>query len=422
MKKNNLVTVAMALTVVSFLASCNKNEAGKTSAVSSPTAINALVSENGANPDEAVTNLASTGSTNSTSVSNLVATNAASERVIRAGGHYVYTEGNQSSGNQILSYRIAGDGTLKFVAATASGGNGTSAALGSQGALVIDEESGLLFAVNAGSNSVSSFRLSNDGSLRLIHTASSGGQKPTSVTVKRNLLYVLNAGSDSIQGFRVWDDGSFSAIEWSKQSLSISGAGGAQISFTPNADWLVVTEKATNKISSFKVKSDGSADAGEVTASTGVTPYGFDFSRDRFMIVSDAVGGAAGASTTTSYTIGGNGVPHAINGAVPDDQSAACWVAVTKYGRYAFVTNTASNTISSYYVSGSGSLTLVHQVAASTDNSPLDIIVAKNNYDVYELNEKSNTIGEYHRTCSGGLSSKGSVSGLPSGSAGLATF
>ena len=31
-----------------------------------------------------------------------------------------------------------------------------------------------------------------------------------------------------------------------------------QISFTPNGNFLMVTEKATNKISSFKVKNDGS--------------------------------------------------------------------------------------------------------------------------------------------------------------------
>jgi 6-phosphogluconolactonase (cycloisomerase 2 family) len=108
----------------------------------------------------------------------------------------------------------------------------------------------------------------------------------------------------------------------------------------------------------------------------------------------------------------------AINGAVADNQSAACWLAVTKNGRYAFVSNAASNTISSYYVSAKGQLTLVHEIAASTDKGPHDIIVAKNNLYVYEINI-GNSIGAFYRTALGGLQFIGSISGLPPGSAGI---
>ena len=105
-------------------------------------------------------------------------------------------------------------------------------------------------------------------------------------------MYVLNTGSDSIQGFRVWQDGSFAAIPGSKQALSGTGVVAPQISFTPDGNWVLVTEKATNNISSFKVKSDGSVWPDIVTSSTGQTPFGFGFSRDRYVIISDAAGGA----------------------------------------------------------------------------------------------------------------------------------
>ncbi|MEP6725912.1 MAG: beta-propeller fold lactonase family protein, partial [Bacteroidota bacterium] len=299
---------------------------------------------------------------------------------------------------------------------------GTGAGLGSQGALILDDEHEWLFAVNAGSNSVSSFRVHDDGSLKLVHTESCRGKTPVSLSVHDNLLYVLNTGSDNIHGFKVDEDGRLSHIDGSTQSLSGVGVNAPQISFTPNGNWLIVTEKATNNLVSFKLKNNGAVWPAVVTASTGATPFGFEFARDNFMVVSNAAGGAAGAGSATSYVIGANGKPHDINGAIPNHEAAPCWVAVTKFGRFAFLTNTASNSVSSYYVAPNGSLYLVRQVAASTNDGPVDIVVAKNNYDVFVLNGKAKTIGEYHRTFFGGLSSMGSVGGLPASVTGLTTY
>ncbi|MEO7962010.1 MAG: hypothetical protein ABIR19_10715, partial [Ginsengibacter sp.] len=194
------------------------------------------------------------------------------------------------------------------------------------------------------------------------------------------------------------------------------------ISFTPDGKWVVVTEKATNIIGTFKVTSDGTVNNGIFTPSVGPTPFGFEFSRERFMIVSNAAGGASGAGSSTSYTIGSSGVPSDVNGAIPNHQSAPCWFAITKYGRFAFTTNTASNNISSYFISSDGALYLIDGEAASTGGGPVDIVVAANNFYVYELNGKAGSIGEYRRHPLGGLKHIGDETGLPAGSTGLATF
>ncbi len=188
---------------------------------------------------------------------------------------------------------------------------------------------------------------------------------------------MLNHGSDNIHGLWIGAGGSLHSIDGSSQSLSSTGTDAPQISFTPNGDWVIVTEKATNNINSFKVRNNGAVWPAVVTTSAGPTPFGFDFARNHFMIVSNAAGGAAGAGSASSYYISGDGVPHAINGAVPDHEAAPCWIAITKYGRFAYTTNTASNSISSYYVAPWGGLYLVQQVAASTDNGPVDIVVAE---------------------------------------------
>ena len=97
-------------------------------------------------------------------------------------------------------------------------------------------------------------------------------------------------------------------------------------------------------------------------------------------------------------------------------------MAVTKHGRFIYITNTASNNISFYYVDEQGALYLIQNEAAKTDDGPLDIVVAENNYFVYELNSKSNTIGGYHRKLKRELEFISSASNLPAPATGLATY
>ncbi|MEO6668690.1 MAG: beta-propeller fold lactonase family protein [Ferruginibacter sp.] len=403
MKKNLLKTV-MAVAIVLTISSCQKNANEIASTDDSQTVTKEMMSEKGANPDEAS-----------------VASDGDADVQSRSNKHFVYTETNGTGGNMIMKFEIKPNGSLDADGSVASGGNGTGSALGSQGAVVLDKNEDWLFAVNAGSNSVSSFKVNNNGSVTLAYTSPSGGMMPVSVAVHGNLMYVLNRGSDNIHGFTLHNNGAMTPIAGSSKPLSSTAVDAPQISFTPDGDWVVVTEKATNKISTFKVRIDGSIQNGIFTNSVGATPFGFAFGRGDHMIVSNAVGGGTGLGSATSYLTGNNGVPNAVNGARANNQSAPCWVAVTKHGRYAFVTNTASNNISSYYVAPWGGLYLVESNAADSDMAPLDIVVAENNFYVYVLNAGSNTITGYARTLFGGLNSLGSQGGLPAGSTGLAT-
>src|SRR5262249_20716555 len=122
----------------------------------------------------------------------------------RTGDVYVMT--NQPTGNSVMVFHRDAAGMLTFAGSFASGGNGAGTGadpLGSQGALALSENNRLLFAVNAGSNSISIFAVSGDR-LSLLDTVSSGGIRPVSLTVQRNLVYVLNAGgTPNISGFTI---------------------------------------------------------------------------------------------------------------------------------------------------------------------------------------------------------------------------
>lgn len=106
----------------------------------------------------------------------------------------VFVLSNQSSGNAVLAYSRDADGHLTYQATYPTGGKGVGTGadpLGSQGSLVLS--SGFLFAVNAGSNEVSMFKVEGT-KLTLLDKEPSGGQMPVSVAVKGFVAYVLNAG------------------------------------------------------------------------------------------------------------------------------------------------------------------------------------------------------------------------------------
>ncbi len=124
----------------------------------------------------------------------------------------LFVQTNNLSANQIMVYDRAGNGTLAFVASYATGGKGGMAAgaaadpLASQGSLVTADHGRLLLAVNAGSDTVSLFRVRGDH-LRLKQVIASGGDFPVSIAVYRHLVYVLNAGDQgSVQGYWLGGD------------------------------------------------------------------------------------------------------------------------------------------------------------------------------------------------------------------------
>ena len=211
----------------------------------------------------------------------------------------VFTMTNAAAGNEILIFDHHPQQGLVGAGSVASGGTGTGGGLGNQGGVILSKHNRWLYAVNAGSDSISVFSVSRDG-LALVDTVASGGSRPVSLTRYDNLLYVVNAGSDSIAGFTVGDNGALSPLAGSVRGLSGSGTAPAQISFTPWGDALVVTEKATNLITVFRVDEDGLPGPAVVNASAGATPFGFDFDRYGHLLVSEAAGGAPDAVTPQS--------------------------------------------------------------------------------------------------------------------------
>jgi 6-phosphogluconolactonase len=338
------------------------------------------------------------------------------------GDRAVYTLTNSASGNAVAVFDRARDGALTADGTVATGGAGTGAGLGSQGALVLDGDR--LLAVNAGSNTISFLQVGRRGRVSLADVAPSGGVRPISLTVHGKVVYVLNAGDAAtpanIHGFRaLW--GKLIPLPGSSRPLSVASPDPAQIEFSPDGRQLVVTEKATNMIVTYKLRF-GYAGAPNAQPSAGETPFGFAFDRRGRVIVSEAFGGAPDASVLSSYALAGDGTITPITPNVATTETAACWVIVTRNGRYTYTTNTGSNSISGYGIGNDGSLTLLDAdgVTAATGATPIDLAMSRGSRFLYSLNSGVPEIQGFAVNGDGSLDALGAVGGLPAGSIGLA--
>ena len=340
----------------------------------------------------------------------------------RTGDVYVLT--NQPTGNAVMVFHRDAAGMLTFAGSFASGGNGFGSGpdpLGSQGAVVLGEDNRLLFAVNAGSNSLSVFAVSGDH-LTLLDTVSSGGIEPDSVIVRHDLVYVVNAGgTPNISGFLIEPGPKILApLSGSTQNLPGGAAAApAEVAFNSDGSVLLVTEKATNLIDTFTVDDDGVARPGVSFPSNGATPFGFAFGHNNVAVVSDAAGGPSGTSALSSYEVDEDGNLEVITPALGDTQKAACWVVVTRNGRFAYTSNTASSTISSYTISEEGDLALMNVTAAS-GNIPLDMALSRNGRFLYARNAGNSAVTGFSVEANGNLTPVTSVAGMPAGAAGIA--
>jgi 6-phosphogluconolactonase len=333
----------------------------------------------------------------------------------------LYTMSNATAENQLLAYEQLSNGQLRVSEVLSTGGKGSGGGLGNQNGLIVSPDRRWMLAVNAGSNEISVFRF-NGNQPKLVNKVASGGVRPVSVTVQGNLVYVVNAGSDDVVGFKLGDRGELWQLPNSRRTLSATATAPAQIQFSPDGRTIVVTEKATNTISTFPVKYGYLGDRIS-TPSAANTPFGFSFDKRGNLIVSEAVGGAPNGSSVSSYKLFDNSRLRAITPAAKTNQTAACWIVLSRNGEYAYTSNTASGTITGFKVGRDGSLKSLNadgRTGVTGDGSgPIDMIISRNGNILNSLNTRNGTISSFRIVEGGALNNVATLSNIPTSANGL---
>jgi 6-phosphogluconolactonase (cycloisomerase 2 family) len=335
--------------------------------------------------------------------------------------HAVFVATNDATGNQVIAYARGTDGQLAETARYATGGAGGRLdgpvfdPLASQGSLSFDADHGLLYAANAGSDTVTVFAV-HGSSLTRLQVLPTQGHIPLSVGFAENVVYVLNAGGDgAITGFVV-DDGRLRPIPGSTRSLNLGNPtipfhlnAPGQVAVTPDAKDVIVTTKLHNQIIVFPLGRGQRPEAPVVTASAAPVPFAVSFDASGRLLVAEASGSAS------SYTVHRDGTLTLISGPVANGQKATCW-SVTAKG-FLFTANAGTNTVTGYREDRHGVLSLVDAsgVTAATEPGPIDVATSSNGQFLYQLLEQSTgdgTIAEFAVGDDGSLTRIGTVTGL----------
>ncbi|MFL6452302.1 MAG: lactonase family protein [Bryobacteraceae bacterium] len=345
-------------------------------------------------------------------------------------GGAVFVMTNAADKNEIVAFERNSDGSLYAAGRYATEGRGSGGVtdpLQSQGSLILSQDQSHLFAVNAGSGTVSVFRVRH-ATLTFIDKAPSGGAEPVAVAQWHDLVYVLNAGGPgSIVAFRL-DGNNLKQIRNSTVFLTANTTGASSISISPDGQFLLVTERTPNNIDIFPIKPDGTLGSIVVNHSSAPGVFSASFSSLRTIVVSETgPPGASNGSTISSYSVLANGTLSAISSAVPTLGAANCWDAMTPNGKWIYASNAGSSNVSGFAIGNNGSLTPVGGTIAGVNpagSGNLDIAISTDSKYLYTLNSGTGKIGIFAVGQDGLLSSLADSGDFPqsSGFNGIAAY
>ncbi|MGB6692034.1 MAG: beta-propeller fold lactonase family protein [Terracidiphilus sp.] len=336
------------------------------------------------------------------------------------GAETVFVMSNNADRNQVIAFARQGDGSFaeqNRYDTFGRGSGGVNDPLESQGSLTLSADHSLLFAANAGSGSVTVFRV-NRGTLDFADDEPSGGSQPVSIAQWRNLVYVLNSGgAGSVVGFNVGGDGRLHQIENSTAFLSANATGGSSISISPDGQTLAVVERIANNIDTFQINADGTLAPVVVNPSPGAGAFSARFAPDGKLIVSETgPAGATNGSAISSYTVLANGTLAAVSQSVPTDGAANCWNEISPDGVQLYVSNAGTSNIAGFTIGNGGALTplpgtIVGSNPAGSTN--LDIAISGDGKFLFSLNGEVGTVGVFAVDADGTLTELQQVPGLP---------
>ena len=334
--------------------------------------------------------------------------------------HAVFVMTNSPYRNEVIGYRRLADGSLRESGRFFTGGRGSGGhvdPLSSQGSLVLSDDGDYLYAANAGSGTISVFRV-HGAYLWLQDVQPTFGVEPNSIAQRGDLLYVANAAAaSSVMGFRIRNDGRLSPIAHSLAFLSGNEVGPGDIAISPDGRFLVVTERVTNNIDVFNIQQDGTLGPIVTNHDATLGTFAFAFSSDGALLVTETgPAGATNASAVSTFLIDSSGKLTPVGVDLPTLGAAACWNVVTPNGKFTYVSNAGTSTVSGYSIVAGGSLaplpgTVVGKNPPNSTN--IDLAVSNDNRFLYTLNGAAGTISVFAIQPNGSLVLKTLVSGLP---------
>jgi 6-phosphogluconolactonase (cycloisomerase 2 family) len=262
--------------------------------------------------------------------------------------------------------------------------------LASQGSLALDRRAGLLYAVNAGSDTITVFAVRGDRLVRR-QVLGSGGSFPVSLAVRDNVVYVLNArDGGSLQGYRRVGE-RLVTVPGRHRDLGLDPTAApefthtpGQVTFTPDGRALLVTTKANgNAVDVFRVDRFGGLSASPaVTGLPGAVPFAATFDAGGNVVLTEA-----GPNAVQTFALGRGGALTSLAQALTG-QAATCWI--VRAGARFYASNAGSGSLSGDRDESDGSLAPLGDTP--TDAGTVDAAVSADGRALYMQTGATGTV------------------------------
>ena len=345
----------------------------------------------------------------------------------------VYVQTNALEGNEIAAFGRNLNGTLFHIGDYATGGAGSTEFDGGEGldplisadSIIAVQNEQFLVTVNAGSDTLTCFRIEDDFGLTKVSTISSGGVGPNSLAYANGYLYVSNIDRDgfalgdrnvprgepndegNVVGFTINEEGILAPLPNSTFDLDNRPA---DLGFSADGSRLIVTSitagsaalpgpGSANSVVVLGIGGDGEV-TGMVGSATG-TVVGNSEGRNLASAIdfdTATVNGREFVVVTEAREFNAEGAPPALpalqagsvsvyelmaDGSLvatvddltlgnptgspfePSNQLTTCWIDFGLDGQTFFVSNAINATISSLYLNPDGTLDVLETVAAA---------------------------------------------------------
>lgn len=326
----------------------------------------------------------------------------------------IYQIDNNPIDNHVIIHKILSDGTLSFAGSVSTLGRGsslnTSDPFYSQNPVIVDNDS--LFVVNAGSNSMSVFKINPEDPTQIIlqQVVDTNGDYPVSIAVNSLYVAVLNGGTRS--GFRIFSRNSSLTPIWDR-SISLNPTQStppmgppntvSQIMFSQDNKNILVIYKGTDDnhpgaMLIYPINNELVSNPHKIVIQPGYLPFALSPIEDIGLLIANASYGVNTLSYNSEIL---RSIP--ISGAV-------CWTAYSsKTGSY-YVIGSVSGDVSEIEVDSILQPNLINTHALGKDSAATDAQVATiNGVDYLYVNTPGIRSVSILR-----LNSPGNVSLLPS--------
>jgi 6-phosphogluconolactonase (cycloisomerase 2 family) len=328
-----------------------------------------------------------------------------------AGALFVQTD--DPAGNSVVAYDRDRDGGLRPAGRFRTGGLGgvldgsVVDHLASQGSLTADPAHRLLYAVNAGSDTITAFGVDGDRLTRR-QVAPSGGDFPVSIAVHGNLVYVLNArGGGSVQGYLRAGPVLLRIPSWHRD-LGLDATATpeftntpGQVASSPDGRRLIVTTKANgNAVEVFGIGPFGRPSRRPTTTVLpGAVPFAVGFDRGGHLAIAEA-----GPNAVAAFALAAGGALAPIDQALTG-QAATCWIAGV--GTRLYASNAGSASLSGFDDAGTGALTPLGDT--STHPGTVDAAGTPDGRFLYVQTGAAGIVDGFRVNADGSLTAIGSV-------------